>query len=153
MHGVYTAEFTMSALAAARTLMFLTAPSDAVIEIISVNVTQDNVDTNEQYDISLTRISTLGTPTATSVTPEKTEQGASAAGSTVKASVTASEPSYASVDHDHQGVSNLAGYEYFPPPESRVTVSPGGSIGVRLLAAPATAANVTVQMTFREIGG
>ncbi len=154
MQGVYVAEAIITGVTAAQTLMYLESPADAVIEILSALVTQIDIDTSEQLEFSLTRITSLGTPTtSTTVTPEKTEQGSPAAGSIVKADVTASEPTYHTVDYDHQGVSNLAGYEFLPPPEGRVLISPNSDVGIRLLNNPLAATAFVVQMTFREIGG
>lgn len=153
MQGVYTAEASISGVTGPKTLMYLESPADSVIEILSVIVTQIDIDTSEQLEFSLTRITSLGIPTAIVVTPEKTEQGSGAAGSVVKTNVTASEPVYHTVDYDHQGVSNLAGYEFFPPPEGRVLVSPNSDVGIRLLNTPLAATSFVVQMVFREIGG
>lgn len=153
MLGVYAATAAVSGVSGAKTLMYITSPADAVVEILEVMVTNASVDNSEQHDFSIARITSLGTPTATAVTPAETEEGSAAAGSTVAANVTASEPTYAAVPLDYQGVSGLAGYQFFPPPEGRVYLSPSTSIGVRILSTPTSAFDARVQIKFREIGG
>jgi hypothetical protein len=79
------------------------------------------------------------------------EAGDAASACTVKADVTASEPTYASIGIDEQGVSSLAGYRYDPMPEERPIIAPSATVGVKLNAAP-TSFNATVKMVWREIG-
>ena len=74
MRGVYIAEASFSATAA-KTLMLLEAPSDLVIELLSVDVTNTDNDTAEQIDVGVFHVTTKGSPSGTSVTPVKTEQG------------------------------------------------------------------------------
>lgn len=152
MRGVYTAEIEIAALSAAKTVLYLTSPSDQVTEILSASITNMATDTNEQLEAGLFNISSLGTPTATSVTPEKHEDGDAAAATTAAGDVSANEPTYASKAIDRQGFSNLAGYRFDPLPEERPIVKPSGSIGLQLLAAPSAAFKAAVQITFREIG-
>ena len=158
MRGVYTASYEISSVSTAKTLLYLTAPSTAVVELLSAKVTQRGVTTPEQLDIGIAKISTLGTPTATTLTSKPTEGGTSAAASVVKGNVTASEPTY-EVDGgsiplyiDHQDPNNLGGYYYDPLPEERPVVAPSGSVGIKLLTAPSTAYVLVVALTFREIG-
>src|SRR6185369_14190193 len=96
MRGVYEATYAISSLSAAKTLMYITAPSTACVEILSMEVTNRTNETNEQCEATFQKIGTLGSPTATTVTPAKLEQGDQAAGSTVKGEVTGSEPTYTS---------------------------------------------------------
>lgn len=153
MRGVYIAHTEISGVNSARTLMYLTAHSLSVIEILSISVTNADVETNEMISAGLFRISALGTPTATTLTAiEKSEEGTSDTTATIKTNVTASEPTYNTNPLDKQGTPNLAGYFYDPTPEERPTVSPGKSIGIRLLSAPA-AFNCVVILKYREIGG
>lgn len=152
MRGVYTASYRISGLAAAKTLMYLTAPASAVVEILSASVTNEANETNEQILCTFQKIGTLGTPTATTVTPAKHEDGDQAAGSTVKANVTASEPTYtADTEIAREGTSSLGGWFYTPVPEERKYVPPSGSIGLRVINAP-TSFDAVVRLTFREIG-
>lgn len=151
MKGVYTVATKLAGLAAAKTLAYLTAPSNKVVELLSCTVTNESNATNFQFEIQIANISTLGTPTATSQTPTPHESGDQAAGSTVKTNVTASEPTYGSVLHQ-EGAPSLVGYRYEPPTEAeRIYVAPGNSIGIRMITTP-TSFDCDVRLTWREIG-
>lgn len=153
MRGVYVANVQISALVAAKTLMYITAPSSAVVEILSASVTNETNETNEQLNCCLQTVNTLGTPTATTLTPSKTEAGSSSATSTVKGNVTASEPTYVSnTQIGILGFSSLAGWFYNPLPEERPVIAPSATWGLRLLTATNTAVDAVVSITFREIG-
>lgn len=155
MRGVYRLVDTISGVTAAKTLLYLTAPSDAVLEILSARVTCQDEDTSEQIMVELNRIATLGTPTATTITPKPTEEGSAAFGGTARSNVTASEPTY---DGESDaiasgGANKLGGWEYVPLPEERAYISPGDAVGLRLVDAVANSSDLTAEITFREIGG
>ena len=158
MRGVYTASYRIDGLAGqggGKTLMHLTAPANKVDEILGVEVTNANVETNEQVELVLKRISSLGTPTDTDLTPAPHEAGDQAAGSSVAADVTADEPTYVAAnvgEFGRRGVSTLAGWEWKPTPEERCYVGGGASIGLKMLNTDHAAFNAVVTMTFREIG-
>jgi hypothetical protein len=152
MRGVYSASIKISALAAAKTLMHITAPASEVVEILSVEITNLSNETNEQLEATLQHITTLGTPTDTDLTPSKHELGDQASGSSVAGNVTASEPTYtANTEIGYAGFSSLSGYRYDPLPEERPTVANSASMGLRMLSTP-TSLDVIVKMTYREIG-
>ena len=111
MRGVYEASYKITSLSAAKTLMYITAPADACIEILSIEITNTSNETNEQCEATFQKVNSLGTPTATSVTPTPTEAGDQAASATVAANVTASEPTYVSgVEFGRKGFPSLGGY-------------------------------------------
>lgn len=159
MRGVYTAAYRIAGVSAAKTLMYLTVPSNKVVEILSVSVTNESNETNEQLLVGLQRVTTLGTPTATTITPKPHETGDQAAGSTVKANVTASEPTYPAIAAGAdipgafglEGASSLGGWYFDPTPEERPIVPGGETVGLRLVNAP-TSLDLVVRWTFREIG-
>lgn len=159
MRGAYVASYQATGVSAAKTLMYITAPATACVEIFSAKVTEVGVTTAEQYDIGLAKITTLGTPTATTITPKVTETGTSVSACVVKANVTANEPTY-EVDGgsvplylDHQGVSNVAGYYYDPLPEERPIIAPSATFGLKLLANPVTSIGfLNIEISYREIG-
>jgi hypothetical protein len=151
MRGVYTASIDISSFASAKTLMLIRTPSTAVIELLNVHVTNLDVEVSEQLSIGLFRVSTIGSPTGTAITPEKHETGDAASAATVTGNLTVEPTSYATVPIDKQGTNNLAGYHYDPIPEERPIIPPSSGIGVRMLVAP-TAFNCSIKVTFREIG-
>lgn len=153
MRGVYEAGIRISALAATRTLMYITAPSNRVVEILSIAVTNESNTTNQQLECTLQRISTLGSPTGTGVTPTPTEQNDQAAASTVVGNITASEPTYASgTEIGREGWPSLGGYRFQPVPEERPVIAGGVSWGLRLINQTPTAFDCVVRIVFREIG-
>lgn len=153
MRGVYTATVKISGLAAAKTLMYITAPAAMVVEILSASIDNEGTNvTNQQLEATLQKVSSLGTPTGTTLTPGKHEDGDQASQSTVVGNVTASEPTYAAnTDKDHQGYPSLAGYKHAPIPEERMYISPSSTYGLRMLSTP-TAFDCQVKITYREIG-
>src|SRR5260370_13411380 len=69
MCGIYTATFKISGLNAQKTMRYLTAPAAKVVEIIAATVTNQSNVTNQQFEVQIANITTMGTPTATAVTP------------------------------------------------------------------------------------
>ena len=156
MRGVYTAEDAMATITTAKTVMYLTNAADMTLEIMSAWISNIDNDTNEQCEAALWRIQTIGTPTATSVTPTKMEKGDVASSVTAGANVTASEPTYFTAPDLSVGLAGfalLAGWKYQPVPEERMLVSPSESIGLRLLSNISSATELAVGIMFREMGG
>lgn len=153
MRGVYRANVAITGITTGKTLVYITAPSNKVVEILEAHVTPagSNV-TNQNAEVCWQLVGTLGTPTGTTLTPTKAEQGDQAAGSTVVGNVTASEPTYTSnTQFDRQGFGSLGGYRHQPLPEDRLTIAGAATWGLRLLTT-ITSADLTVEVTFREIG-
>lgn len=150
MRGVYTATARITSLNAAKTLMYLTVPANKVIEILSASVTNDSNATNEQERVSIKRVSSLGTPTATATTPAPMEFGDQAAGTTIFYNVTASEPTYGQVI-TAEAWSSLGGFYFDPVPEERPIINGGATVGIYMESTP-TAFNCDLRVTFREIG-
>lgn len=153
---VYTSTIETVSTGAAKTLSTIQNPSDQVCQILEAHVVAPDDDTNEQLDIAFQKITSLGTPTGTAVTPTKHMTGSPAAGVTTTMDITASEPTYGAANVDvigRQGASSLGGWHYQPPRGAELTLSPGENWGLRLLTAPGTSKTLTVQITFAEIGG
>lgn len=152
MRGVYEANYRITSLNSARTLMYITAPSSKVVEIESAFVGTETLTTNEQLTCCFTSVSSLGTPTATTVTPSKCEAGDQAAGSTVKANVTASEPTYNSnADYGKESAPYIGGWRFEPIPEERPIIAPSATWGLQMTTTP-TSNTTVVRIRFREIG-
>lgn len=154
MQGVYRLTNTISAVTTAKTLAYITTHATKPIELLRVSVTCQDENTSEQIFVELNRIATLGTPTATTVTPKPTEESSSAYGGTCKTNVTASEPTYDAITAAiaSGGANKLAGWEYIPLPEERPIIAANDSVGVRLVDNIANSCDLTVEMVFREIG-
>ncbi len=154
MRGCYEATISIAALATNETLLYITVPANKVVEVLSIEVTNATNETNEQAEVTFSKISSLGTPTATTITPTKTEQGDQAASSVVKGHVTGSEPTYATgpvIEVGRKGFPTLAGYQYAPVPEERPVLAGGDSWGLKLVTT-ITALQAIVVLRFRELG-
>lgn len=152
MRGVYTAKIKIATLAASKTLLLLTAPATAVVEIIGARITNSSNTTNQQLECRFRRVTTFSPAAGTSVTPAKEENGDQASASTVLGNLSAEPGAYtANADVGDMGWSSLGGYFFQPMPEERPTIPPSGSIGLFMDTAP-TAMDTEVEVTYREIG-
>lgn len=160
MRGVYTVTYRIAANTAAKSLLLMTAAANKPIDILSASVTNESNETNEQLVCCLQRVTALGAPTGTVVTPAKHEPGDQAAAGAYKANITAGEPTYgasaqgaAMVDaYGLAGVPSLSGWGHAPIPEERITIGAGETYGLRLLVALAAAADLAINVTFQEKG-
>lgn len=153
MKGAYTATIKCSTISAARTLLYITAASTKVVQILSTAIgTSGSNTTNQQLEAYWGKITTLGSPTATSITPTPMEQGDQAATSTVAGNCTV-EPTTisATITHGRQGFSSLGGYQYMPVPEERFFIPPSGSWALYLASTP-TSTDFVCDVSFVEIG-
>lgn len=151
---VYTATYKVTNVTTAlKTLMYFEVPTDLVVQLMSAEVSAPDDDTNEQMDIGIKEIGTLGTPTATTVTPAKHEKGDAASSVTVKADITASEPTYtANTDVGRIGATSLGGWRHEPSPDERLIMIPGSDWGILLNTGLDTDKDLTVRVTYAEIG-
>jgi hypothetical protein len=153
MRGVYTGEIKISGLATAKSLLLATIPTNKVVEILETHVSNSSNETNEQIEITWAKVTTLGTPVGTAITPTPTEAGDQAAGLTTFIMNLTTEPTTVSTTlvHDHEGVPSLTGYHKEPVPEARLYMTGGDTWVLKNLAA-LTAADVVVNVKFRVIG-
>jgi hypothetical protein len=154
MRGVYRTNVQATGLTAGRTVIYITAPANRVVEILSASVTPIGTNvTNQNLECAFQRITTLGTPTGTTLTPNPTEPNDQAAASTCVGNVTASEPTYtANTQHGRQGFASLGGWQHAPVPEERMVIPAGATVGLRLLTATFTSQDIDGEVVFREIG-
>ena len=160
MRGVYVANYRIATVTTGpKTLMYVTAPAAVAVEVIAASVTNENNESNEQMILCIQKITTLGTPTATTITPAKVEAGDQAAASTVKANVTASEPTYGAIAqgaaiadvHGLQGIPSLNGWTLGDFVERRLVIPPSVSYGLRLVLTVASV-DLAIEWVFREVG-
>lgn len=153
MRGVYEASFTASGVNSLRSLVLITAPAGLCVEILSASITNLSNTTNAQLGATFQKVTTLGSPTGTSITPTKAEQGDQASGSTVLGNITASEPTYTSgVIYGARGFASLAGFEFAPVPEERLVIAPGVTWGLKLIDTAPNSTDFEVRVAYREIG-
>lgn len=155
MKGVYTATIEITGVTTAQTLLYLKAPADIAVEVLSATVTNGDNDTAEQIVCELKAVSGVTAATmASAITPTPTEgvvDGGQVASSTVSGNASA-EPHYYELTHyDKQGVNNLGGYEFVGMPEERIVLKGQTEIGLRTTETIASTMLIA-QIRFREIG-
>lgn len=150
MRGVYTASINIDALASSKTILLLRASSTSVIEVLGVQLSNRDNETNEQWEIGLYRTTTYGSPSGTSITPAKHEILDSDSVATALGDLSGEPTLYGAV-LDIQGIASLGGYRFDPLPETRPIIPPQGAIGLRILNSPQSTA-VSASITYREIG-
>lgn len=152
MRGVYRQPFLTGSLSSGPSyLIQLTAPANAVVEILEANVSPVNNATNQDLDMFFQRASVAGTG-ATPLTPSKTESGDQNASSTLAMTPSGAPTLTANTIQGGQGVQSLGGYVLTPLPEDRIYVPPSGII---VLVLNTTAFSATIfrgELVFREIG-
>lgn len=149
MGRMYSVIMDAVSVSAAKDLLRLSAPADAVVVIHEVTVSQEASETSEQVAIQLMRASTDGTGTA--ATAKQLESGDPAFGGSAVANLTVDTTAGDTLRRE--GANLLSGYKYLPTPEARPVISPSGRFVVRLEDAPAAARTMTVEVIFEEIGG
>lgn len=149
----YEVSYPCVTVTAAQTLLYITAPSTMCGRIVHASIAVADVDTNEQTYACLQRISSLGTPSKTDVTPAKTSNGDPSSSFTCAADVTASEPTYsASTQIGQESFPMISGWRFQPLTENEyMEIKPSESVGLRLLGA-ISSATVTARVVFQEIG-
>jgi hypothetical protein len=153
MRGVYTSGISISSLSAAKTLLYITAASTHVIEVLTsfIGNSGSNV-TNQQLKALWQRITTLGTPTGTSITPTPTERGDQAAGGDRRGQCDGQRADVR-LGPD-AGPARLSDAGRIRPQFSAgdaVLIRPSDSWGLRMISTP-TAFDAEVEVQHREIG-
>lgn len=154
MRGVYTVRDTVAAVTSAEALIYLETPADTMIEIISARITCQNQDTSEQF------LATLALATGTvgggaAVTPEPTEQGDQASGITAKSgdtAITGMTQVADSASMASHAANKLGGWEYVPNLEERPIVTISKKLTLALITSLDTSSDLSVEITYREIG-
>jgi hypothetical protein len=148
---VYTASFAAIAVTAVSDLLEISAPSDAVVRIISASCgqTSDYGDSEaEGLSLSWTRYASAGTG-GTAVTPRPHSLGVTAS-STVTRNRTGQGTTPTEVLQE--AFNAQVGWFYRPTPEEQIVIPPSGILTLELTKAPADSIDVTVSVTFEEVG-
>lgn len=149
---MYTVSIGSQAQTAAKTLIEIAAPSDAIVTVERLQIKQTSFDTSENLGTKTQRITTTGTGTAT--TPEPLEVGTAAFGGVVETNSTV-EPTYtAGTEILEDGFNVLSGYLWTSANDDEViTISPSALVGMNLDVAPSASMNFSYSCTIREMGG
>lgn len=150
MGRIYTGSFQGVAVSAGQDLFELNAPSDAVVILHEIKITQDSDTDSEQLEFSIQRATASGSG-GTTPTARPLEIGNAAFGGTVEANNTSQATTLTLIYTEAQNILN--GWHYLPTPEMRIVLSPSGRIVVRLENVPTDELTMNGVIVFEEIGG
>lgn len=158
MGAIYSAEVDTAGTTVAIDFFELLAPSDAVVIIHEIRISQSTEFADaqaEQLEILVKRV--VGAPTSGSGGATPTEQpfefGSPAAGVVVEAGNTTKLTGGTQANLIREGFNVQIGWLYIPPPELRIVLSPDQRLVVELVDAPADAIDLHGVITWEEIGG
>lgn len=150
MGRMYSATFEEVSVSAAQDLFEINAPSDAVVVIHGLEISQSSDTDSEQLNLLIHRGSTSGSG-GTTPTASPLEVGDPAFGGTVEANNT-SQSTEGTILHS-AAFNVLNGYLWIPTPECRPVISPSGRLIVELQTAPGDALTMSGVIYLEEIGG
>jgi hypothetical protein len=136
---------------------FLSCPTDAVVFLEEVNITQDTIELSEQLVLQLFRTATANEAVGTANTPNPIEVGDPAFGGTVRTMLPAAS-STKTTPSRREGQNILNGWLWKGSFEEPLLVlGPTAGVASRaaigLVSAPAASTTFSGYVVFREIGG
>lgn len=154
----YIAPIDAVSVAAVCELFFVAAPTDAIVVIHEISISQDTSETSEQLPLRIFRTATDQSAKGTGITPAPLEVGDAAFGGTVRSNILTAETFATETTMLWCNAQNvLSGWHYLPTPECRIVLSPtagtAGRLVVKLDAAPAAALTISGYAVIEEIGG
>lgn len=154
----YVAVLDAISVSAVCDLFWISCPTDAVVYIEEVCITQDTSETSEQLPLNLFRTTTDNSAVGTGVTPNPLEVGDPAYGGTVRYNITGGSLSAETTPIRRESQNILNGWLWkgsYEEPLLVMTPAAGtaGRAAVKLDAAPSAAISISGYMIIREIGG
>jgi len=154
MSRMYTANMSSIAIAAASELFFIEAPADLVIRIHEIKITQDASETSEQLPLKIYRTATDQGAVGTEVVPAPLSVGDAASTALIRSAILVADTfATPGVMLLAESQNMLNGFHILPTPETRIDISPGAYLVIKLDAAPAASLNISGYVVFEEIGG
>lgn len=154
---IYYASFKGISHTVITDLFFIEAPTDALVLIHEIKITNRDQETSEQLPIELFRTTTANAAAGTGVTPAPRNVGDPAFGGTVRRLITGGSLAAATTDLLSHGENVLNGWHWLPTPDGQLVLSPvaatGGRLNVKLAVAPAAAILLDGYVLLEEIGG
>lgn len=152
-----TAPIAGVAVTTAIQFFFIACPTDAVVFIEEINITQDASETSEQLVLRAFRTATDGSASGTANTPNPVNVGDPAFGGTVRTMLPAATLTVTTA-FMREGQNVLNGWCWkgsYEDPLVVLTPAAGtaGRFGLELVAAPGASTNFSGFVRFREIGG
>lgn len=155
MGRIYTAQFTDVAVTAIQDLFELVAPSDGIVVIHDLHLSQksDVGDSAEEIlNVQMTSGQTTSGSEGSSVTPVPKEVGDAAFGGTCEANNTTQAADGTIVTHYSWDWNIRMPFDKIWTPETRPVLSPSRRMCVELPAAPGDSITMSGTITFEEIG-
>jgi len=154
MSRMYVASMDHVSVTAVCELFYIAAPSDAVVRIHEIKITQDEGETSEQLPLRIFRTATDQTGKGTLLTGRPLSVGDTAFGGEVITTILTGATFAAETTMLLSEAQNiLNGFHILPTPECRIELSPSGKLVVKLDAAPSATLYISGYMIFEEIGG
>lgn len=154
MGRMYSAVLDAVSVAAVCELFFIEAPTDMVLRIHEIKITQDTSETSEQLPLNIFRTATDQGAKGTAVTPAPLSIGDTASTALIRSNILAAATLATETTmllRESQNILN--GWHILPTPECRIDISPGAYICVKLDEAPTAALPISGYVIFEEIGG
>jgi len=147
----YTATLDAAGTTAAFDLIEILAPSDGVVVIDKVSVSQETATASAAGAVQI-HFSTSTGSTGAAITATPVDAGDAAFGGTVTGLTTGAASTEAAIIY-REGWNVLAPWIWHPTPEERAVVTPSEGVTVRLDTYPGSTMAVSAVVSFREIGG
>ena len=144
----YTAVFEGVSVAAVQDLFEINAPSDAIVVIHDVHITQDASETSEQLPFAIKRSTGSSGSGGSVVTPRQMESGDAAFGGTVEANNTTQATTVTTLRRRSENMLNGVHWQ-----DLGIKLSPSARVVVTLETAPAAPLDMSGEIVFEEIGG
>jgi len=150
--GPFSVIMNNVAVTGAITLIQVKAGAASTVEVLKAWVSQGSSTVSTQQRIQINRKS--GTATVTSATPAALTGGttADAVGGTSATGTNASAEGTDSTVLINDVFNILNGWLYVPIPEERITIPPGGFLGLKFPTAPGSSTTYTAGIIFQELG-
>jgi hypothetical protein len=145
--GVYVIRDTLAAIAAADTLLELTAATDTGVDLLRAWVSPRGAVLDQIQEINVFTNDAAGT--GTSQTPVALKPGYAAFGGTARDVITVEGATPTDIVEDGFHFQN--GWLYLPLPEERIRIAGGDIMGIRFPVAPDAAMNIACGMIFGEL--
>lgn len=154
----YIASIDAVTVSAVCDLFWIAAPTDAVVYVEEVVISQDTSETSEQLPLMLFRTTTDNSAAGTSNTPNPVEVGDPAYGGTVRTNITGASLAAETTPSRREAQNILNGWVWKGTYEEPLlvlspTAGTAGRAVVKLDAAPSAAITVSGYVVLREIGG
>ena len=146
--GVYVIRDTLAAIAAADTLLEVTAATDASVALISAGIGPRGAVLDQLQEINIFINDAAGT--GTTQVPVPLHEGYVAFGGTARDIITVEGTTPTDLIEDGFHFQN--GWKYAPIPEEFIVIQPSSIVGIRLPVAPDAAMSIACWMVFGEIG-